>query len=54
MFRQVGRFGPVAALLYPGLLAFFFAVFARSVWSSRVRRRVTWRGRAIPVGVRRA
>ena len=54
MFRQVGRFGVMAAWSYPVLLAFFLTVFVRSLWSSHVRHSVRWRGRAIPVGVRRA
>ena len=54
MFRQVGRFGIAAAWVYPVLVAFFLAVFVRSVWSSQVRHSVRWRGRAVPVGVRRA
>lgn len=52
MFRRVGRFGLTAALVYPALLVFFLAVFLRSVWQSRVRHSVRWRGRAIPVGVK--
>ena len=50
MFRQVGRFGVVTALLYPVLLAFFLAVFLRSAWSTYVRRAIRWRGRVIHVG----
>jgi 4,4'-diaponeurosporenoate glycosyltransferase len=54
LFRQVGRFGPVTALLYPLLLVFFVVVFVRSVWNTHVRRTVQWRGRRIPVGAARS
>ena len=47
MFRQVGRFGPVTALLFPVPLVFFIAVFVRSLWRTHVRHSVTWRGRAV-------
>ena len=47
MFRQVGRFRLLTSLLFPIPLAFFFAVFARSLWMTHVRRSVTWRGRSI-------
>jgi hypothetical protein len=47
MFRRVGSFGPLTALLFPLPLAFFHAVFARSVWLAKVRGSVTWRGRQI-------
>ncbi len=50
MFRQVGRFGPVSALLYPVHLLVFLLVFARSAWLTYVRRAVRWRGRVIHVG----
>ena len=49
MFRKVGSFGPLTALLFPLPLAFFHAVFARSVWLVKVRGSVTWRGRKIQV-----
>jgi 4,4'-diaponeurosporenoate glycosyltransferase len=47
MLRRIGSFGPLTALLFPFPLAFFHAVFARSVWLARVRGSVTWRGRQI-------
>lgn len=47
MFRRIGSFGPVTALLFPFSLAFFHAVFVRSVWLVKVRGSVTWRGRQI-------
>jgi 4,4'-diaponeurosporenoate glycosyltransferase len=49
MFRRIGSFGPVTALLFPFPLVFFHAVFARSVWLVKVRGSVTWRGRQIQV-----
>lgn len=51
--RPLGNFGrwPVAA--YPLVLAAFVALFARSLWSTFVRRRVIWRGRSISVSRRR-
>jgi 4,4'-diaponeurosporenoate glycosyltransferase len=54
LFRQVGRFGALTALLYPLLLVFFVVVFVRSVWNTHVRRTVQWRGRRIPVGAARS
>jgi 4,4'-diaponeurosporenoate glycosyltransferase len=49
VLRRIGSFGPLTSLLFPLPLAFFMAVFARSVWLSSVRGAVTWRGRSIPV-----
>jgi 4,4'-diaponeurosporenoate glycosyltransferase len=49
MLRRIGSFGPLTALLFPLPLAFFHAVFARSVWLVKVRGSVTWRGRRIEV-----
>ena len=53
MLRRVGRFGPLTALAAPVLLLAFFTVFARSVWLTRIRHQVHWRGRSIAVGSRR-
>lgn len=50
MLRQVGTFGPLTAVAFPFTFAAFVAVFAYSVWLSKVRRQVSWRGRAIPLG----
>jgi 4,4'-diaponeurosporenoate glycosyltransferase len=47
MFRQVGSFGVLTALVYPVALLFFVAVFVRSLWRTHVRHSVTWRGRAV-------
>jgi len=47
MFRQVGRFRLATSVFFPIPLAFFLAVFLRSLWSTYVRRSVTWRGRSI-------
>jgi 4,4'-diaponeurosporenoate glycosyltransferase len=52
MLRRVGRFGWATAAAYPVPLAFFLAVFARSVALTKIRRQVTWRGRAVPIGRR--
>lgn len=49
-FRRVGRFAAWSAWCYPVLLVVFLVVFARSLWQTYVRRRVTWRGRQIPLG----
>lgn len=48
--RRVGSFHLLTLLLYPIALVTFMAIFFRSVWRSRVRRSVRWRGRTIPVG----
>ncbi|HET9441906.1 MAG TPA: hypothetical protein VFO65_01215, partial [Acidimicrobiales bacterium] len=53
LLRRVGRFHPLAAALFPVPLAFFLAVFARSLVLTFVRRRVEWRGRTIPTGAGR-
>lgn len=50
MFRVVGSFGWLTALLFPLLLAVFFLVFFRSLWLTLVRRQVRWRGRSLPLG----
>ena len=47
MERQLGTFGIGTALAYPALVGIFVVVFVRSVWLTLVRRRVTWRGRAV-------
>jgi 4,4'-diaponeurosporenoate glycosyltransferase len=49
MLRQVGNFGVVTAALYPGPVGIFLVVFARSTYLTLVRRRVSWRGRAVPL-----
>jgi len=46
--RRVGRYGLLSALLYPLLLAFFLAVFLRSVVLTATGSRVRWRGRLVP------
>lgn len=50
LLRRVGSFRVSAALALPALTAFFILVVARSTWLTVVRRRVTWRGRTIPIG----
>jgi len=52
MLRRIGSFGPVTALAFPLPLAFFHAVFARSLWLAKVRGSVTWRGRQVSVRAR--
>jgi len=49
MLRQVGNFGPVTAALYPGPVGIFLVVFIRSTYLTLIRRRVTWRGRTVPL-----
>lgn len=49
MFRAVGRFRALTAVAFPVPLAAFVAIFARSLWMTAVRRRVTWRGRQVAV-----
>jgi 4,4'-diaponeurosporenoate glycosyltransferase len=39
--------GPLVALAFPVTTVFFVAMFVRSAWCTFVRRRVSWRGRAI-------
>ncbi|MDA1194467.1 MAG: glycosyltransferase [Planctomycetota bacterium] len=47
MFRMVGRFSVLCALLYPLQILFLVAVLLRSLWRTFVRKKVTWRGRDI-------
>ncbi|MGQ0615704.1 MAG: glycosyltransferase [Acidimicrobiia bacterium] len=47
MLRRVGRFGPITPLLFPLPLVAFLFIFTRSVYLTVVRRKVTWKGRAI-------
>lgn len=47
LFRQVGAFGWVDALLYPVHLLFFTLLFVLGIFSVRVSRRVHWRGRSV-------
>ena len=53
MWRRVGSFGWWAALLYPISIAAFVGLFIRSAWTTVVRRRVRWSGRAIALTGRR-
>jgi hypothetical protein len=50
MLRRIGAFRWTTALLHPIPVLAFVAIFARSVWSSRIRRVVRWRGREIAAG----
>ncbi len=49
MFRRCGRFGLLNALVLPVHLVLFVALFTRSVWRTRFRRSVMWRGRNVHV-----
>ena len=52
--RRLTSAGPLVALAFPLTTVFFVAMFLRSAWCTFVRRRVSWRGRAIDLaaGVR--
>ena len=47
MLRRVGSFGPLTAIAFPIPLAFFHAVFFRSISLVRRGKDVTWKGRSI-------
>jgi 4,4'-diaponeurosporenoate glycosyltransferase len=47
LLRRIGRFSALTALVYPIPLAFFLAVFARSLVLTALRREVGWRGRRV-------
>ena len=49
MLRQLGNFGVLTAVLYPGPVGVFVAVFVHSAYLTLVRRQVVWRGRRIPL-----
>jgi 4,4'-diaponeurosporenoate glycosyltransferase len=49
MFRRVGNFGWVDALLYPLHLVFLTLVFAAGIFLAKIRHRVHWRGREVEV-----
>jgi 4,4'-diaponeurosporenoate glycosyltransferase len=46
MLRQLGRFGPICAALYPILAVLFVAIFARSVLLT-IRGAARWKGRTV-------
>lgn len=50
--RRLGDFRWWAIVAYPVALAFFLAVFLRSVVATVIQREVTWRGRRIAIGAR--
>ena len=50
MLARIGRFAWWSAALFPVPLAFFLAVFARSLALTHLRGEVRWRGRRIPTG----
>lgn len=47
LLRRVGAYWIVTALLYPLPLAFFFAVFARSIFRTGTRGSISWKGRPV-------
>ena len=47
LLQRVGGYSPLTALAFPIPVAFFVAVFARSVVRTFVRREVRWRGRTL-------
>ena len=47
LFRQMGSFGCVDAVLYPVHLLFFTLVFLLGIFRVRISRRVHWRGRSV-------
>ena len=53
MLVRAGRFGWATAAAFPLPLAFFLAVFARSLVLTNLRGEVTWRGRTVATGRRR-
>lgn len=53
LLRRAGRFHPLTAVAFPVPLAFFLAVFARSLALTYLRREVVWRGRTIATGAGR-
>jgi len=54
MWRRVGSFGWLSALLHPVATAAFVMLFMRSAWATVVRRRVRWSGRPIVLAARPA
>ena len=52
MLSRIGSFGPATPLAFPIPLAFFLAIFARSVLVTAVGGEVRWRGRRVPTGRR--
>ncbi|TCT19264.1 glycosyltransferase [Thiobaca trueperi] len=49
LLRRLGNFGWLTALTYPVSLAFFVAVFLRSLSLTLTRQSVRWKGRVIPL-----
>ena len=45
--RRVGRFSPVASVLYPIGMLFFLVIFVRSAILRSLGKPVTWKGRAV-------
>jgi len=49
MFRQLGNFGVLSALLYPVHILLLCVILVRSGYRTYIRRSVTWRGRQVPI-----
>ena len=47
IFRQMGSFGWVDAVLYPVHVLFFILVLILGIFRVRISRRVQWRGRSV-------
>lgn len=47
--RRTGKFQPWAPILFPLPLCFFFGLFLISFIQTRIRGRVSWKGRALPI-----
>jgi 4,4'-diaponeurosporenoate glycosyltransferase len=50
MAVQLGSFWAIGIVFFPIPLVAFLAIFARSIVLTRLRRRVRWKGREIPLG----
>jgi 4,4'-diaponeurosporenoate glycosyltransferase len=48
MLARIGNFGWWPALLFPVPIVFFVGVFSLSIYRIAFRRRVIWKGRAVP------
>ena len=49
MYRQLGNFGVLSALLYPVHILLLCVILLRSGYRTYIRRSVTWRGRRVPI-----
>jgi len=53
MWRRIGRFGILTALLFPVPVVFFLGLFLRSILLTIGRRPMRWKGRMVPTTARR-